>query len=147
MGLKVNFSDTESNSFSPIPKGKYHVKVTDYEVKEAGENAKNPGSQYINWECVVQDGAQEGRKLFTNTSLLPHALFALKGLLEATGKWSQEQLDSEDFDLEPDEVIGCDLIAVVELTKYNGDDVNNIKRFQRWNGSPSSVSTGGSVLP
>lgn len=144
--MKLNFSDVETNNFDPLPKGKYHVKPTDYELKEAGENAKNPGSQYFNWTLTVQDGQYAGRKVFTNTSLLPTALFSLKGMCEATGKWTKEQLDSDDFDFEPDEIIGSSIYAVVEVTTYNGDKVNNIKGFRKYDGAASTTSKA-DVLP
>lgn len=144
--MKLNFADVETTNFDPVPKGKYHVKATDYELREAGENAKNPGSEYYNWELTIQDGEYANRKLFTNTSLLPNALFALKGMLQSTGKWTKEELDSAEFDFDPEEVLGVSIYAVVEVTTYNGDKVNNVKGFRTYEGQKSTTSSG-SVLP
>ena len=144
MGLRVNFADVED--YDPIPSGNYHLKVTDGELRDSGENAKHPDSQYINWELTVQKGEFEGRKVWTNT-VFDHAectcdegdkfmkgLFALMGLLGATGKWSKEELKDDEFDFEIDDVIGLDVKAAVTKTGSEDDEYgvqNNVKRFRR----------------
>jgi hypothetical protein len=135
--IRVNMSDVGEGSGirDPLPSGKYHVKVTDGELKEAGENAKNPGSEYISWEFTVQDGEYEDRKVWSNTSLLPQARFALKGLLEAVG---QDAGGEVAFDI--DDLIGEDLIVQVKKmpkrtnqeTGEEYDERNDIKGYGKY---------------
>jgi hypothetical protein len=126
MGIRVNLTDV-GTGFDPIPAGKYRFKVTDGSLETSGEQAKNPGAQYIKWELTVSEGDFEGRKLFLNTSLLPQALFGLKGLLAATGSWTEEELN-QDLDFEIADVLGEEVGAIVAQKEYQGDTVNNIKR-------------------
>jgi len=127
--MKIDFSDVASG-FEAIPSGHYLVRITDGELRTAGDEAKNPGSEYVFWTCTVQTGEFEGRKVFTNTSLLPNALFGLKGLLAATGKWSKAELDSEAFEFDIEPVIGEQVIAVVTVRQYQGEDQNSIRKFR-----------------
>lgn len=148
MSFKVNFTDVQTNNFEALPAGVYHVRATDGEVRESGPNSKNPGSEYINWELTVQEGPYEGRKLWTNTSLLPQALFALKGMLEASGRFTDDQL-SGDLDFEIDDVLGAEFKVKVTQREYNGDTQNDIKRFYRLEDGPAAAvqPASSSLLP
>jgi hypothetical protein len=160
MGIRVNFTDTEkygrsSLGMDPLPTGKYHVAITDAEMRESGPNAKNPGSEYINFEFTVQSGQYEGRKLWTNASLLPQALYTIKGVLEATG----HDTAGNELDFELDDLVNEELIVRVVFKKagkvtYNGeerelDDRNEVKSFYRLTdeAAKSGSTSGGSLLP
>lgn len=139
--MRIDFSGVETKNFDAIPAGSYKAKVTNYEVRESGPNAKNPGAQYINWEFTIQEGEYEGRKQWTNTSLLPQALFALKDMLAATGKF---EVDGE-LDFDPDDVVGADLVIVVKRKKNDDDEyTNEIKKFRS---TAEAGTTSASVLP
>jgi hypothetical protein len=143
MGIRVDLSDVESGGFDPIPAGRYPLRVFDGEIRESGPKAKNPGSEYIAWEFIVESGDFEDRHLWTNTSLLPQALFGLKGLLGATGQWSAEELDAADFDFDIDDVLGSLVMATVTVRndpEYGESNV--IKRFK-----PIDASELSSTLP
>jgi hypothetical protein len=156
MGIKVNFSDESKYSGSslgldPLPTGKYHVAITDGEIRESGPNSKNPGSQYINFEFTVQSGPYEGRKVWSNASLLPHALYTIKGILEAL---SYETTGNE-LDFELDDLMNKELIVKVNFLKageVNGrslDDRNEVKRFyklEEGTSTAAATSTGKSSL-
>ena len=146
MPIKINFEGVESG-FDPLPAGNYHVKVTDGEIRTAGENAKHPGSEMILWTLTVQTGEFENRKLFYNTTLLPHALFGLKGLLASTGRWEKAKLDSPEFDFEIDQVIGADVIAAVSRSTYQGEEVNNIRRIKPFDPTAVGAVAGSDLLP
>src|SRR5437588_13003186 len=109
--MRVNLAGVETGN-DPVPAGRYLVKVTDCSEEEAGDKAKHPGSAYIKWELTIQSPEEmtgvidldtkesktvksQGRKLFVNTSLLPNALFAFKGILESSGHYSKEDLDGD----------------------------------------------------
>lgn len=136
MSLRVDFSGVDSSGFDPIPSGTYVAKVTDGELRESGPNSKNPGSQYINWEFTIQEGEYQGRKQWLNTSLLPQALFGLKGLLAATGKFD---VDGDlDFDIE--DVIGSDVAIVVKTKTYDDELRNEVKKVKPVGESSSDSS-------
>lgn len=144
--VTVNFADTGDLEFGSIPPGKYHVCVTEGELRESGPNAKNPGSQYINWELTIQEGACEGRKLWTNTSLLPQALFGLKALLLASGRWTKEQL-ADDMDFEINDVMGAKVVATVANREYQGETRNEVKRFHPYDPAKFSATSATDLLP
>lgn len=138
MGLRVNFTETGDVDFPVMPAGTYAAKVTDGELREAGPNAKHPGSEYINWEFTIQDGEYQGRKVWQNTSLIPEALVGLKGLLSATGKFD---VDAE-LDFEIEDVIGADVAVVVRQREYQGEMQNEVRRVKPL----SDANTGDSSL-
>src|SRR3982751_5913009 len=88
-GLRLDFSSeeasSEARSFEVLPAGKYHVKITDIDLKECGPESKNPGKPYWHLEHVIQDGPAENQHLWTNCMLFKGALYTLAQLLKATG--------------------------------------------------------------
>ncbi len=68
MGLRVDFTDVEDSGALVSP-GKYDGVVTGGEIREAGENSKNPGSEYINWEFTIEGGDFGGRKVWDQHQL------------------------------------------------------------------------------
>lgn len=160
MSLRVNLSNVESGSFDPIPAGKYPLNVFDGELRESGDNAKHPGAQYIAWEFIVASGEFEDRHLWDNT-IFSHdgcdcgdsaaiekfekGFFKLKGLLAATQKWSAEELDSDEFTFDIEDVIGSSVLAGV--TRRNDPEYgesNVIKSYKVLD--PAEVGSS-SVLP
>jgi len=135
--MKINFADTEISDFEPLPSGWYNVAVTDGELRES-KSEKNPGSEYIHWEYTVQEGPHENRKVWDNTTLLPHALFSLKGLLAACGFAVDGDLD---FDI-PD-VVGKTLQIRLAQREHDGNTYNDVKGYKA---SGVKVSAGNSSL-
>jgi hypothetical protein len=129
--ISVDLSDVGDVSGKPPPEGRYAVLVTGFEEREAGENAKNPGSAYISWELTVQQGEHQGRKFFQNTSLLPQALFGLKQLLLATEDWTEDDLNGK-LEFDPNDVVGKEIgVKTVnkEYPKGSGEYNANVKRM------------------
>jgi hypothetical protein len=159
MGFKVNFSETSVRDFSdPVPSGWYHVKVTDGEVRESGPTAKNPGAEYINWEFTIQDGENEGRKGWTNASLLPHALFTLKSVLGACGLDVDGDMEFRIHESDPGEgvaVVGKDLMAKATTVSkkdkegkvVEGEYQNEWRSFKAFTGEASAVASSDTPLP
>jgi hypothetical protein len=147
MPLRVNMTDVEVSDYDPVPSGKYRVAVTDGELKESGENAKNPGAEYIHWEFTIQDEEYQGRKVWANTSLLPHALFSLKGLLSATGFNTDGEIE-----FEIDDVINKECVVRVvrkgERTNPNTgetyDPTNEVKAYYKLDDPKAMASAGSS---
>jgi hypothetical protein len=143
--LKINMADVKVSSFDVLPKGWYHTRVTGWTLEET-KNGPNAGANYINFELTVQSGEHEDRKLWVNASLLPHALFTLKNLTDASGLDSSAEVDADDL---ADELVGKEQMTRVIVKDYQGDDKNEVKGFKKdasASGSASS-SSGGSLLP
>src|SRR4051794_3869857 len=141
--VRLNFTDTEAYGNSSLgrdalPNGKYHVAITDVEVRQSGPAAKHPGSEYWAIEITVQSGDYQGRKLWTNATMLQHALYTIKGILEAIGR----ETTGNELDVEPDDLVNEELIVRVvkkpagQITKSDGstqdvDERNEVKGFYK----------------
>jgi hypothetical protein len=162
MGIRVNFTDTEKYGQSslgrdPLPTGKYKVAITDIETRESGPAAKFPGTEYLAFEFTVQDGDYQGRKLWANASLLPHALYTIKGILEALGY----ETTGNELDFEVDDLLNRELVvrAVKKpARKYTdsqgnekeADEGNDVKSFYKADASTAAAGSKGgksSLLP
>jgi hypothetical protein len=158
--VRVNFTDTEkygnsSLGLDPLPTGKYHVAITDIDERESGPQAKNPGAPYWNIEFTVQNGQYQGRKVWTNATFVPHALYTIKGIMEALGM----ETTGNELDIEMDDFMNKELVVKVNFLKagpvtYNGqtkelDDRNEVKRFYKLEGATAGAGavSGGSLLP
>jgi hypothetical protein len=134
-----SFADVQEVSFEPLPAGKYEVSVFEAELKEAGPNAKHPGSQYIAFTFnVTEEGDYQNRKLWHNVSLVPEARGMLKSFLKVF--YTEEELNSDDFEFEPENLIGSECIAVVRVgTNPNTQEPNNsVRRIEKVGESESS---------
>lgn len=131
--MKINFAEVEG-SFQPMPEGQYEVIIDKVEVRES----KSSDHNYLNWELVVQDDENEGRRLWMITSLSPKALFRLKDVFSALGL----DVEADDFELvwdeevevtpqsgplvlEPD-ITGMACVAVVRNEVYDGKERNKV---------------------
>jgi hypothetical protein len=161
--VRLNFTDQEkygqeSTGRDPLPTGKYHVAITDVDVRFSGPASKNPGSEYWAIEFTVQSGEYEGRKAWTNATMLPHALYTIKGILEAIGV---ETIGNQ-LDVEPDDLINKELVVRVVVkpagkvkrgdgTEVEVDERNEVKSFYKLDdaksGAKSGAVSGGSLLP
>jgi hypothetical protein len=166
--VRLNFTDTEAYGNSSLgrdalPNGKYHVAITDVDVRESGPGAKHPGSEYWAIEFTVQEGDYKGRKMWTNATMLPHALYTIKGILEAIGR----ETTGNELEVEPDDLVNEELIVravkkgATQVRKSDGtmtdvDERNEVKGFYTLaSGIGSSApkkgaavaASGGSLLP
>jgi len=141
-GLRVNFSEKEATSEvrTPVPRGEYHVKITDIELRECGENSKNPGSPYWGIEFTVQEGVHAERKLWSNCMLFSPALYTFAQLMKAL----DYNISAGDF-LVPDaeDLIGRDVVVRVIIKPQDGDydERNEVKGIKAW--GTASKSGGG----
>lgn len=71
-----------SAGLEPVPVGTYRVAVRKCEAKDA----RSSGKPTIAWElAIIEHPEFTGRKLFSNTSLQPQALWKLEEFLQALG--------------------------------------------------------------
>lgn len=158
MTLKVNFADVNDSQFEAKPKGWYKVKITDCDVRETSEKAKNPGHEYLNLELTVQEGDYAGQKFWV--SLFPtieKALGIVKGFMRATARWSDDELNSNELDLGSweefyDRMEGAELMIYNKPEEYNGDLQDRVKpNYKPVEGATvdttKGVSTGNTLLP
>lgn len=125
MAIRVSFSDTEKRDFTALPAGIYSVVVSDV---EESEDVGPSGYPYLKWEFTIPEGEYENRRLWSNTSLAPKALFKLMELMEAFGE-DPEALKHEDFEFEPSDYTGAELLVSVKIKTYEGELRNEIKNF------------------
>lgn len=150
MGLPLpgGFSDVEEVAgFELIDKGNYLFVVKEGEVKESGENAKFPGSQYINWQLQVaaEDNPFHGRIVFHITSLFgleesereedpeeaKKSLGRIKHFLKNVG-YTDDEINDEDFEIDIDDITGRYVMGEVYVKKDKGGeypDKNQIRRL------------------
>ena len=146
--MKVNLSGIEVKTFEPVPAGKYKAKLTDGEWRETGPNAKKPGEPMYNAEFTIQEGEFEGRKVWTNSLFQETTLFRVKNFLEATGRYTAEQLDGE-LDFEFSDLMGADVVMDVRYRAATDqfDASNDIRKFLSADSPVGASSGGGSLLP
>jgi len=142
--LRVDFTGVESKNFDPLPAGWYPCYITDLEVKESGPQAKNPGSKYIAFEFTIVEGhANAERKFWANASLLPHALFTYKGIVDALGI----KADGE-YTFDPDDFLGkkIQVKAKVRAATEEYEAKNELKAFKAF-GDTVDAAEASSMLP
>lgn len=164
MPIRVNMTDQEAKSADrePLPKGKFHLKITDMDMNFVADPAsKNQGKPYINFEFTVQDGKYEGRKDWTNAMCFEGALYTISQILKAIG---MDVSPNEQFDI-PDErefYIGKDLWGRRDYQKDKqkrivkddaGEPRIQLQGFSKYEGGTSVAADvkapqpAGSVLP
>jgi hypothetical protein len=86
-GIRVNMSAEEAKSEArmDLPAGKFHLKITDMEIKFTSQAAKNAGKPFINFEFTIQDGQYSGRKDWTNAMCFSPALYTISQICKALG--------------------------------------------------------------
>ena len=107
-GLKVDFTGVEARTL--LDEGEYLVTVAEIEQKES-----ESGNDYLSWTFEVTEEGYSG-KLYHNTSLQPQSLWSLRNLLETL----QVEVPDGPMEIDFDELVGLEVIAVVEHEKYEG---------------------------
>lgn len=136
-GLRLNFTEVDAVKFEPLPTGWYRAKITDAEVREAGDNAKVPGAEYLNIEFTVQEGDCTGRKFWHNANFGQASLPYTKTFLLATGRYPNDIGETTIREV-MDTIMGADLdVRVIEDKER---DSNQAKRFRNVSESVGSAS-------
>lgn len=115
----VDFSDVEERDFTPLPRGRYAVEVTDCEIREGTEYP------YLMVEQTVIEGDYTDRKLWDNMSFSPKALWRLKGFYRAIGA-SDDELSAQDFSVDPESLLGMTFVVQVAVKPDNSGDLRNV---------------------
>ena len=66
-----NVNDHEpAGDFSPLPDGEYLAHIVKSEIKNCGENAKDPNGKYISLRYDIIDPKAKGRVIFDNLNVI-----------------------------------------------------------------------------
>lgn len=153
--LVIDFTDQPSygGGYEPVPRNWYNCMVSDWELSEVKkEGGKFPsGTPGTRWELNIADGDYAGRKLWINHWHHPKSVPFLKAFLQATGKFTDEELNGR---LHPDEFreraldSKIQVRAVIKQGTGGYDDTNEVKSVKPIGADVSSSSGGsGGLLP
>lgn len=116
--MKFDFSDVQGD-FTAIPAGTYETSL--FSCKQKNSQAGNP---MLEWAFTVEAGEYEGRRVFTNTPLLPQTMWRLKNMLR--GFEDVGELEGE-IEFEPEDLIGqVVLCKVTQRTTPDGTVRNDV---------------------
>ena len=118
--LTVNFEGVEAGG------GGKHIKAGPYVAKKlpGTELKKGQKADFYLWKFEITSGKNEGWKNSFVTSLGEDSKWSLKGLLLAFGV-SEKDL-AGDYDLDPSDFDGEEVMIMVEDSLYNGRTVSSI---------------------
>lgn len=153
--LVIDFTDQPSygGGFEPVPRNWYNCRISDWEISEVKkEGGKFPaGTPGTRWELTIDDGEFEGRKLWINHWHHAKSVPFLKAFLQATGKFSEDELNGK---LHPDDfrerAIDSTIQARAVIKPGTGgyDDTNEVKSVKAAGADVSSSSSSSSgILP
>lgn len=146
MGLRLNFGDTKVGDYKPVDPGWYLATITDIEEKEAGPKAKHPGSPLLKIELTLKEGGNlesENKKVFSNASLLPNALYTLMEFCNALGV----ETEGEDVEIDYESWVGQDVALKLNQYEYDGEMQNGVKRIQAADVYYEKAGESSSVMP
>lgn len=121
MGINLNFTGVETNSFDPIPKGTYHATIFEVQNQETKK-----GDPMLVFQFKIVEEKQNNRRAFLNHVIKPTTLWSLKNTLLAAGL-SEEELDGE-LDLDLDDLCGRMVRIVIGHETYEGEVRDRVKR-------------------
>ncbi len=132
---RITIESTETQSFEPIPAGRYGVRIDDVRW----ETAKTSGNQQMRTVMTIITGAQEGRTLNDWITHTPATGWKFEQLLKAaldpddyevteTGKTTEKGRPILSFDFDSDDLIGCDMVVQVTIEDdRNGTPRNRVR--------------------
>lgn len=153
--LVIDFTDQEAygTGYEPLPRGWYDCVITDWEASEVKkEGGKFPsGTPGTRWELTVDDGSEhDGRKLWINHWHHAKSIPFLKGFLQATKIFTDEELNSR---LHPDDFreralnARVQARAVIKEATGGYDKTNEVKSIKPAGSEKNSGSGGSGLLP
>lgn len=147
-GIRVNMTDKEATSADreALPVGKYHLKITDMEVKFVKPGGKNSGKPFIAFEFTVQDGKYSGRKDWTNAMCFDTALYTISQICKALGMEVPPNGGSFKIPTAREFYIGKDIWGRRGTQDKDRNDDGSLRiqlrGFSKYEGGTSSEATG-----
>jgi hypothetical protein len=114
--VTVDMSDVES--FGLVPEGEWLTEIIECDL----ETSDNSGKDYLSFKGKTEKG-----NVFWNCSLQAKALFNLRGLLEAC----ELEIPEGPFDIDFDDLVGCEFVATIEHEKYEGKDRTRVTDYAK----------------
>jgi hypothetical protein len=116
----INFDKIESLG-KPVPKGEYLTRVYSHKITK-----NRNGDPMITWQLVISEGEHNGRMLFQRYNITEKGLPYLKSFLE---KCKFDWGASFDPNTNCKDVYGCEVIAKVDISTWQGEPRNEITGF------------------
>lgn len=88
----TNFNDTGGNDFKDLPEDRYSLECINSELKQS-----KAGNPKITATFKVTEGEFTNRRLFSDFSLMPKALFHLKNFFDKAGVEVDGEYENEDL--------------------------------------------------
>ena len=117
----IDFSQVQ-DGFDLIPEGPVDGRLASVSQK-VGQSSGKP---YLEWIFDVTDDDYPGRKLYFNTSLQPQSLWSLKRMLINAFHVDEDAL-ADNFDLDPEDLVGIDVTLMVTHRAWNGQKRENVE--------------------
>lgn len=130
-------ADEKGGDFTPLPKGNYPFEIESIDdERETSENAqKFPNAPMTSIQFTCLDSEYENRRVWLNL-IFPEgddedakkqrarSAGRVKKLCRASGAWEEDELESDDFELDWDDLDGAKF--TLKLTEQKGGSGNNI---------------------
>lgn len=135
MALKLNLSSaTEGGDFDPLPADTYPARVFAAEMRETKGGGKLPaGTPMINVQFQITGDKYNNRRVFRSFAIAPDGYEnkdkmdgILYSFLKALG-YESEELKSDDFELDLDDLSGRECSVVVGQREYEGTIQNEVR--------------------
>jgi hypothetical protein len=115
--ISVDFSSAGQTRFLP-PEDEYHLKFAKVDQSES-----NSGNDQLVVDFEVIGGKHDGKQFRQWYSLVDTAVWKLAGVLRSAGV----EIPEEVVDLDLDDMVDREIMAVIEHREYNGDEKAEIK--------------------
>ena len=122
--IKLNLKDVRPG-MEPIPAGRYPIEVVDADIREG----KDSGQPYLWLHMKVVEGEQEKRRLFFQGTLNQDSEGLGITFASINALFGEDLTGGEEiYELDSDDLIGLDAVAVVAIEKDpEGVDRNRVK--------------------
>lgn len=141
---RLKIKTGESQSRKPLPDGTYAAKITDLQDEKQG-----PKASYVPVEFTISEGEHEGRKFYSNFMTDGAAAGMFIDLInKATGStYDVDEINrgESELDLDPNDLIGCEVAIVLKQEEYPEDSGNwssKIKGVLKAKGTKAAAASG-----
>ena len=117
--ITLDMSGADDKDFQPLDPGVYEVTVFGIEQKVG----KTSGKPYLEFTFKMKDSE---RRIWSNYSLQPQSMWALKKVLVDAFGYDPEKLSGAEVEFEPKDLLGKPCKLVVSQGTYEGKPTNEV---------------------
>lgn len=123
--IRVNLADVEEPSYDVIDNGRYHAILTAASVEDSqgGPSEKNPTGQYVKFEFRIQGTKFDNWPVWRNAPLGGKGRAFLLETLAATEKFESEALQSDDLEIDLEDLFGTDVLVTTTKQRKKREGV------------------------